>query len=70
MRTKTSETANVLDTGKLAKQFAAKAGRRLVDDLASWRHGTWTFGEIQFTDSHGLNVRLGSPQKIVHFCVP
>ena len=67
---KSSDTENALDDrGVIAQQFGRRGGQSLVNDLASAKHGTWSYGEIRFTDSYGLNTGGQSPKKIVHFCV-
>ena len=69
--TKSSDTENVLDDrGVIAQQFGRRGGQSLVNDLARAKHGTWSYGEIRFTDSYGLNTGGRSPKKIVHFCFP
>ena len=70
MGTKSSETENVLSRGNLAQQVGKRGGKALIDELASSKHACWSYGEIRFTDSHGLNKGCKSPKKIVHFCVP
>ena len=70
MGTKSSETENVLSRGNLAQQNGKRGGKALIDELASSKHACWSYGEIRFTDSHGLNKGGNSPKKIVHFCVP
>ena len=68
---KTDDTENVLDDrGVIVKQFGEQGGQALVDDLASARHGTWSWGELRFTDSYGLDKSVKLPKKIVHLCVP
>ena len=68
--TKSAVTENVLSRGVIAQQFGRRGGRGLVNEVASAQHACWTYGEIKFTDSHGLNTGGDSPKKIVHFCVP
>ena len=40
---KNSDTENILQYGKLAPQFAERGGQALVDELASPKHGTWSW---------------------------
>ena len=67
---KESDTHNVLQYGKLSPQFAERGGQALVAELASPKHGTWSWGAIRITDAYGLDEGGSSPKKIVHFCVP
>ena len=41
-----------------------------MDELASPKHGTWSWGAIRIADAHGLRNGGSSPKKFVHFCVP
>ena len=64
---KNFDTENVLQYGKLATQFAERGGQALVDELASPKHGSWSWGAIRITDAHGLRNRGSSLRKLCIF---
>ena len=64
---KSFDTENVLQNGKLAPQFAERGGQALVDELASPKRGTWSWGAIRITDAHGVDDGGSSPKILCTF---
>lgn len=73
VKPKTSLNEDVLRTstgGSLAPQFAQRCGPELVDDLSSSNRPCWETGALTTTESYDMDCGEGSPQKVIHFCLP